>query len=109
MSCFYYVTFHRKPTDPEWEKKYAAVVALHEAGVSELPKELADYFGCESANPYDAKEALRLGAVDVGYGSDDSKMLSGVKRCSYYGETGVEIDLDKLPKDVRLLTVAISR
>jgi len=109
MSCSYYVTFHRKPTDPEWEKKYAAVVALHDAGVSELPKELADYFHHQWADPYEVKDSLKVGEVDVQYEYPrGKKRIDGVERHCDHGRAEVEIDLDKLPKDVRLIKVTIS-
>lgn len=106
MSTSYYVTFHRKPTDPEWEKKFAAVVALCEAGVTELPEPLAKYFGTKYADPEIVKAALQVADVNLNY--PDKQSVKGVTReDNNYGAT-VVIDLDDLPKDIRVLRVSVS-
>lgn len=76
-------------TDSTYQKQLAVFKACQNAGVS-LPKETAQYFGCEE--PYEGLEEEKL----------EFKLEKGVhyiKFCKNADE-GFEIDLKKLPKEV---------
>jgi len=101
---------YRKPTDPEWEKNKRAVVALAEAGVEELPRKLADYFGMKYAEPSEVDEKLRVRSLDVlewecYQQGNDGPLPKGVDRIRGDCSSGFAIDLDALPKDVRVIKV----
>jgi hypothetical protein len=99
------VSFHRKPTDPTWDINMKAATALYKAGIYELPKKLADYFGTTCNEPADLKSALEV-KPDVNLDFAPIPPPSGTS-IEHGGDasTTLVIDLDAIHRDVRVIKV----
>lgn len=119
MSIGYYVSFCRKPTDPDYQAKAEAVFALKRAGIVDLPKELADYFGVEHSDGWVPEDSLEVDRYEMGatswLGPASSPVpiqnvstldvaVTPIKDPNY---TVIEIDLDNLPSDIRRIYVKV--
>jgi len=102
------VSFLRSPSDPEYAKKMAAVVALKEAGISEMPKELAEYFGVTYTDFDEDYEVLRVCGVTLDHDTKAPKEVAAAVRfeSADYG-SWIYVDVDKLPSKVKVLKFSI--
>jgi hypothetical protein len=104
MSVSTYITFLKDRT--YHEQMLEAARALAHVKVEKLPKELAEYFGTE-----DPEEALNDTdeLLDVAYTSlDHPDRLAYVRQVNNDHENAIEIDLDKLPPNVKHIKVSRS-
>jgi len=91
--------------DPDTEKHnrmIAAVQALRVAGVSILPVELQEYFGC-----YEVGEVSEDGCLEVGSCSilDKKEKFSGIRVFRVKHKEGFEIKLKDVPEGVDIIRV----
>lgn len=107
MSVDYRIVFLRKPDDPEHDAKVTAALALRDVGIDELPPKLAEYFGTKWSGIV-PDEMLTAAAVSVTNPCADEDLPEGVTDTGTKYANAVEIDLDKLPKDIRRLIVEVS-
>lgn len=98
------VTLHRKNDDPEHKAKLHACRALMDAGQDELPKKLAEYFGCTDPEEAIEKAEEPVHHISVSYPNDRLK-VAGVSWVDDDYSNIVELDLDKLPADLRIIRV----
>lgn len=104
MSTSTYIHFFRDPSDPRHQKYVTALLALVDADVTKLPDELAEYFGEEYAEPYLVDGSLDVGYFNISYPEIPEEISPAVSRV----DDGYEIDLGKLPEDVRRIRVVVS-
>lgn len=79
-----------KPPDDKWKKMKAAWDACEEAEI-EVPEEVEEFFGGEP--PDEAGVTVEIDGHEC------------CKEYSEEGSSGYEIDISKLPKDVRIIRV----
>jgi len=111
-----HLAYKRDLSGQDHASKVEAVEALERAGVEKLPKELAAYFDEEfvgSVDPdkpqtlqefsFDDYSASQQRGGRVGRGHASLKYLDGGEM-----ETGVRIDVSKLPEGTRFIDVVLS-
>lgn len=103
MGVSVYVELHRKNTDPAHAAKLAACRAIVEAGDDELPPGLAAYFGTSYAQEAIDNAAEAAHMLSMAFEREDEPPW--VSRPSDRYESILEIDLDKLPEDLRVVRV----
>jgi hypothetical protein len=83
-----------------------AVQSLKELKVAKLPVELANYFGTENPEEalYDTDEILEVVSVNF----LDTHLPSFARKADNDNENAIEIDVDKLPKNVKHIKVSRS-
>lgn len=87
-----------KPADSDFKKKYDAYKACISAEIP-LPAELNSYFNYVPPDPLGVKVSLRY--------SNDEAIKASITE--YHGDYsgGYDIDLTKLPKDIKILRVTL--
>ena len=83
-----------------------AVKALIEVKVEQLPRELSDYFGVDDPNDAlnDTEELLEVASTSIDYPG----RLPYIRKDDTEYENAIEIDLDKLPANVKHIRVSRS-
>ena len=80
------ITGFVSPENENYKKHSKVLIACIEAGIKELPKETADYFGSKNPEEYLLEEKLETTIIKHGYQKDM--------------EEGFEIIVSEIPKDV---------
>jgi len=92
----------RDPNTDRHKKMVAAVKALKDAGISDLPEELQKYFGC-----YEVFEVEEDGCLEIAscssYGGPQG--ISGISQYKAEMREGFDIRIKDLPKDVDIIRV----
>ena len=88
------VTGFRSRDGEEFKKHYKVLQACIEAGVTELPKETADFFGDDTVEEYIVDDFLECsindclteysGDMEDGYEIDVKKIPKGVEKIRFY-------------------------
>lgn len=89
-----------KPADEKWKQMKEVWEVCTKAGV-EIPGEVDDFF--EGEEPDDSGVVVQLGSLyrikDLG----NRETVDGISYYSRLGVSGFELDLSKLPKDIKKL------
>jgi|CXWL01.1.fsa_nt_gi hypothetical protein len=108
-----------KPADENFNKKLKVLKACHEAGV-EAPEEILEFFEVGSTEEYfhenvdDGGVTVKISDRDVLRGIDRKPNVEkGFESCvsslpEHNYRNGFYIDLEKIPKDIKLLRVFTS-
>lgn len=83
-----------RPPDEKWEKMKAAYRACIDAGI-DPPDEVDNFF--QDNDPNGPGGEIRL--IDRG----DNPKVEGVRKYSTDGSSGYEVDLERLPKNIRYI------
>lgn len=78
-----------KPPDAQFKKMLKAYKACEEAGIG-IPSNISDYFNNEEPN-------------ELGVEVDESDLGEAIKKYGGDGQSGYDVHLDKLPKDVKII------
>jgi hypothetical protein len=104
MSVSTYITFLKDRT--YHEQMLEAARALAHVKVAKLPRELADYFGTEDPDEAlnDTDEILDVESFSL----RDSSLPPSVRNADTDNANAIEIDLAKLPSNVKHIRIARS-
>lgn len=104
MSVSTYITFLKDRT--YHEQMLEAARALAHVKVAKLPRELADYFGTENPDEAlnDTDEILDVESFSL----DTDSLPAYARKADSEYENAIEIDLDKLPSNVKHIKVSRS-
>lgn len=94
MGMSTYVTGFVSPENENYKKHSKVLLACLEAGISELPKETADFFGSKYPEKYLLEEKLEIKIPVKEWGNDYS--------------SGFEIIVSEIPKEVHTIRFANS-
>lgn len=89
-----------KPPDEHWQKMRDAWQACSDAGVS-IPKELVAFFG-DDAHTIDGPDPRGV-VVELGEIHDDDNLHDFVSLYRTGNQNGFEIDVDHIPKDIKII------
>lgn len=109
MGCDWTLQLRRKPEHPDFARKLAAVRALAEAHVATLPPELSAFFGVGRVDEVESHldRALTVMSWDPMTGGPPGEPPVWFTEKSWDGGSEQEIDLTKLPPDVKIIRFAV--
>lgn len=99
MSATPHVALLRSADDPKYQKMSRALLALHDAGINDLPEELRTYFGIYEAGEFEEG----MTGLDVG-----DERHPAVKPYRADMREGFDIDVAKLPAGTCIVRVYTS-
>lgn len=105
MGCDFTLELRRKPEHPDFARKLAAVRALRDAGVETLPPELEQFFGVQKVHDVEShlENALQVMSWDPVEGGSPKGEPEWFSEQSWDGGSTQDIDLTKLPPDVKII------